>query len=130
MVKTCCVNTPKQTATSATAAKASYSRNAFMHFLSEYRRVCNRRSPAWLTATEAGEVWSRMPLNDKYCYIEAARNAGYVYTARDRRMNRVMRHLRKSLTDNEHRVNLMELSLAVKQMQLWKRRTLDEMCRC
>lgn len=83
-----------------------------------------------MTATEAGALWSRMPLNDKYCYIEAARNAGYVYKARDRRMNRVMRHLRKSLTEGELRVNLMELSLAVKQMQLWKRKTLDQICRC
>ncbi|XP_012158922.1 uncharacterized protein LOC105665063 [Ceratitis capitata] len=129
MVKACCVSSSDQATTSSSGTKASYSRNAFMHFLSEYRRVCNRRSPAWMTATEAGAVWSRMPLIDKYCYIEKARNAGYVYTARDRRMNRVMRHLRKSLTEADGRVNLMQLSLAVKQMQLWKRKTLEEICR-
>ncbi|XP_054739476.1 uncharacterized protein LOC129245383 [Anastrepha obliqua] len=110
-------------------AKASYSRNAFMHFLSEYRRVCNRRSPAWMTASEAGAMWSRMPLNDKYCYIEAARNAGYVFTARDRRLNRVLRHLRKSLTERDNRINLIQVSAAVKQMKLWKRKVLDEICR-
>ncbi|XP_036330301.1 uncharacterized protein LOC118742378 [Rhagoletis pomonella] len=129
MVKVCFASSSEQAMPSAGSAKTSYSRNAFMHFLSEYRRVCNRRSPAWMTAAEAGAVWSRMPLNDKYCYIEAARNAGYVYTARDRRMNRVMRHLRKSLTEHESRVNLVQLSSAVKQMQLWKRKTLDEICR-
>ncbi|XP_067628846.1 uncharacterized protein [Eurosta solidaginis] len=129
MVKVCCISSSEQAEPSSAAAKSSYSRNAFMHFLSEYRRVCNRRSPAWMTASEAGAVWSRMPLNDKYCYIEAARNAGYVYKARDRRMNRVMRHLRRSLTERESRVDLLQLSAAVKQMQLWKRKILDEISR-
>ncbi|XP_053965436.1 uncharacterized protein LOC128867885 [Anastrepha ludens] len=82
-----------------------------------------------MTASEAGAMWSRMPLNDKYCYIEAARNVGYVFTARDRRLNRVLRHLRKSLTERDNRVNFIQLSAAVKQMQLWKRKVLDEICR-
>ena len=101
------------------------SRNAFMHFLNTYR--CHRHSssmPASEITKEAAAVWKRLPLNEKYFFIEAARRAEYVWKSRNRNVNKVMNHMRKSLQCDkaDNKVNLVQLSLAVKQMQLWKRR--------
>lgn len=105
------------------------SRNAFIHFLREFRQTHQLSGvPIWHTSMAAAKRWNRMSLHDKFCYIEAAHNSGYVYRARDRRMNRVMNLMRKSLA-GEHNVNLIYLSSAVKQMQLWKRKTFKDIWR-
>lgn len=104
-------------------------RNAFMHFLSNYRQQHQRdcsKVPAWVIACDAAEAWAKMPLNDKYLFIEAARKTGYIYKSRDRRMNRVMGHLREAVKSDD-KCDVLQLSSAVKQMQLWKRKVLEAM---
>ena len=114
-------------------ASKKHSRNAFMHFLSAYRKYKEQadgscKMSATELSKEAACVWKRLPLYDKYLYIEAARNAKYNYKCRNRNANKILIHIRNSMKNRGNQVDLVELSLAVKQMQLWKRTLLRSIC--
>ena len=91
-------------------ASKKHSRNAFMHFLSAYRDYKEQTDASYsMSATdlskEAACVWKLLPLNDKYFYIEAARNAKYNYKCRNHNANKILIHIRNSMKNRENQVD-------------------------
>ncbi|XP_075166109.1 uncharacterized protein LOC142238375 [Haematobia irritans] len=104
------------------------SRNAFVNFLREYRRNYHpspSNIPIWRITIEAANRWNNMTLREKYSYIQSAHKANYIYRARDRNVNRIMKLLRKALLTQDH-INIPYLMAAVKQMRLWKQKILSD----
>lgn len=104
------------------------SRNAFIHFLHEYRQKFPSQGnvPIWQTTIKAANHWNRMALRDKLKYIQKAHDAGYVYTSRSRRMNRILNLIRSSLLSAGNDVDLLYLKSVFKQIHLWKRKIMHD----
>lgn len=101
-------------------------RNAFLHYVNEYRKRIGAKQPMWKMIINAGKRWNDLPLNEKLRHLKAARGTVYTTSVRHPKVNEILRHLRDALQDDKD-INCAALAIAVNKIQSWKKSVWEQL---